>query len=209
MVGRVIDSLIVFRILKMLTTDFKKTPAYKFGFIDKNGNRIKTLPDPNNKNQLLRNDPKTKEEKNSLTPLHRLVFNLKKLIRMVPFGKTAFASYAVALALLKEETNLDSEQTDQLYEDFYKLLKEEDVFQPEMLEEAVEVGKLCTLRMDGGDYHLRRQLKQNFDELGEIKVYPEKTKITDVRESCIGYGILIYEGRINEDKVLFTAEDVY
>jgi len=209
MVGRVIDSLIVFRILKMLTTDFKKTPAYKFGFIDSNGNRIKTLPDPNNKNQMLKNDPKTKEEKNSLTPLHRLVFNLKKLIRMVPFGKTAFASYAVALALLKEETNLDSEQTDQLYEDFYKLLKEEDVFQPEMLEEAVEVGKLCSLRMEDGEYHLRRQIKQNFDELGEIKIYPEKTKITDVKESCIGYGVLIYEGRIDEDKVLFTAEDVY
>ena len=209
MVGRVIDSLIVFRILKMLTTDFKKTPAYKFGFIDSNGNRIKTLPDPNNKNQMLKNDPKTKEEKNSLTPLHKLVFNLKKLIRMVPFGKTAFASYAVALALLKEETNLDSEQTDQLYEDFYKLLKEEDVFQPEMLEEAVEVGKLCSLRMEDGEYHLRRQIKQNFDELGEIKIYPEKTKITDVRESCIGYGVLIYEGRIEEDKVLFTAEDVY
>jgi len=193
----------------MLTTDFKKTPAYKFGFIDKDGNRIKTLPDPNNKNQLLPNNPKTKEEKNSLTPLHRLVFNLKKLIRMVPFGKTAFASYAVALALLKEESNLDSEQTDQLYEDFYKLLKEEGVFEPDMLEEAVEVGKLCSLRMEGGEYHLRRQIKQNFDELGEIKIYPEKTKITDVRESCIGYGVIIYEGRIEEDKVLFTAEDVY
>ena len=128
---------------------------------------------------------------------------------MVPFGKTAFASYAVALALLKEETNLDSEQTDQLYEDFYRLLKEEDAFKPEMLEEAVEVGKLCTRRMNGGDYHLRRQIKQNFDELGEIKIYPEKTKITDVKESCIGYGVLIYEGRIDEDKVLFTAEDVY
>ena len=209
MVGRVIDSLIVFRILKMLTTDFKKTPAYKFGFIDSNGNRIKFLPNPDNKNQLLPNEPKTKEEKNSLTPLHRLVFNLKKLIRMVPFGKTAFASYAVALALLKEETNLDSEQTDQLYEDFYRLLKEEDVFEPEMLEEATEVGKLCTLRMEGGDYHLRRQLKQNFEDNGEIKIYPEKTKITDVKESCIGYGVLIYEGRIGEDKVLFTAEDVY
>tara|TARA_B100000941_G_C28420664_1_gene508659 strand:+ start:414 stop:998 length:585 start_codon:yes stop_codon:yes gene_type:complete len=194
----------------MLTTDFKKTPAYKFGFIDKNGNRIKTLPDPNNPQQLLPNNPKTKEEKNSLTPLHRLVFNLKKLIRMVPFGKTAFASYAVALALLKEQTNLDSEQTDQLYEDFYRLLKEEDAFQPEMLEEATEVGKLCTGKINGGgDFHLRRQLKQNFDELGEIKIYPEKTLITDVRESCIGYGVLIYEGLIDEDKVLFTAEDVY
>jgi len=194
----------------MLTTDFKKTPAYKFGFIDSNGNRIKTLPDPNNPQQLLPNNPKTKEEKNSLTPLHRLVFNLKKLIRMVPFGKTAFASYAVALALLKEQTNLDSEQTDQLYEDFYRLLKEEDAFQPEMLEEATEVGKLCTGKINGGgDFHLRRQLKQNFDELGEIKIYPEKTLITDVRESCIGYGVLIYEGLIDEDKVLFTAEDVY
>ena len=209
MVGRVIDSLIVFRILKMLTTDFKKTPAYKFGFIDSNGNRIKTLPDPDNPRQILPNNPVTKDEKNSLTPLHRLVFNLKKLIRMVPFGKTAFASYAVALALLKEETNLDSEQTDQLYEDFYRLLKEEGVFEPEMLEEATEVGKLCSLKMNGSDYHLRRQLKQNFEENGEIKIYPEKTKITDVKESCIGYGVLIYEGRIDEDKVLFTAEDVY
>ena len=209
MVGRVIDSLIVFRILKMLTTDFKKTPAYKFGFIDSNGNRIKKLPHPTVKGSFIENEPKTKEEKNSLTPLHRLVFNLKKLIRMVPFGKTAFASYAVALALLKEETNLDSEQTDQLYEDFYRLLKEEGVFEPEMLEEATEVGKLCSLRMNCGDYHLRRQIKQNFDEDGEIKIYPEKTKITDVKESCIGYGVLIYEGRIEEDKVLFTAEDVY
>ena len=34
-------------------------------------------------------------------------------------------------------------------------------------------------------------------------------KITDVKESCIGYGVIIYEGRIEEDKVLFTAEDVY
>ena len=76
MVGRVIDSLIVFRILKMLTTDFKKTPAYKFGFIDSNGNRIKTLPDPDNPRQILPNNPVTKDEKNSLTPLHRLVFNL-------------------------------------------------------------------------------------------------------------------------------------
>ena len=91
-------------------------------------------------------------------------------------NKTAFASYAVALALLKEESNLDSEQTDQLYEDFYKLLKEEDVFEPDMLSEATEVGKLCSLRMNGGDYHLRRQIKQNFDEDGEIKIYPEKDK---------------------------------
>ena len=205
MVGRVIDSLIVFRILKMLTTDFKKTPAYKLGLIDSNGKRIKFLPDPKNKNQLLPNEPKTKEEKNSLTPLHRLVFNLKKLIRMVPFGKTAFASYAVALALLKEETNLDSEQADQLFEDFYRYLKDEDIFDADMITESSDVGKLGT----DSDYHLRRILAQNFDENGEMKVYKEKSLVTDVKQNSIGYGILIYEGRIADDKILFTAEDVY
>ena len=205
MVGRVIDSLIVFRVLKMLTTDFKKTPAYKFGFIDSNVKRIKFLPDPNNKNQLLPNEPKTKEEKNSLTPLHRLVFNLKKLIRMVPFGKTAFASYAVALALLKEETNLDSEQADQLFEDFYRYLKDEDIFDADMITESSDVGQLGT----DSDYHLRRILEQNFDENGEMKVYKEKSLVTDVKQNSIGYGILIYEGRIADDKILFTAEDVY
>ena len=205
MVGRVIDSLIVFRILKMLTTDFKKTPAYKFGFIDSNGKRIKFLPDPNNKNQLLPNEPKTREEKNSLTPLHRLVFNLKKLIRMVPFGKTAFASYAVALALLKEETKLDSNQADELFEKFYRHLKEENIFHADMISESAEVGKLIHQDI----YRLRRRLEQNFDENGEIKVYEEKSIITNVVNNSIGYGVLIYEGRIGDDKVLFTAEDVY
>ena len=39
--------------------------------------------------------------------------------------------------------------------------------------------------MNDGDYHLRRQIKQNFDEDGEIKIYPEKTKITDVKEHSL------------------------
>ncbi len=209
MVGRVIDSLIVFRILKLLTTDFKKMPAYKFGFIDQNGKRIKFLPDPKNKNQLLPNEPKTKEEKNSLTPLHRLIFNLKKLIRMVPFGKTAFASYAVALALLKEESKLDAEQTEQLFEDFYKLLKDTETFEPDMLSETTEVGKLCGRRARNGEYYLRTRIKQNFDEAGEIKTYKEKQLVTDIKENSIGYGVLIYEGKVGEDRILFTAEDVY
>jgi hypothetical protein len=106
----------------MLTTPFKKTQAYKFGFIDERGNRIKTLKDENN--QVIQNNPVTKDEKASLTPLHRLVFNLKKLIEKLPFGKTAFASYAVALALLKEETELPSEQADELFEKFYRHLKD-------------------------------------------------------------------------------------
>ena len=209
MVGRVIDSLIVFRFLKMLVTPFAKTPAFKFGFIDERGNRIKFLTDPDNKNQKLPNNPVTKDEKNSLTPLHRLVFNLKKLIEKIPGGKSILASYAVALLLLKEEHNLEDEQAEQLYEDFYRYLKQENKLDADMITESMEVGRLCTRRMNGGHYHLRQQLKQNWDEYGDFKVYPAKTKIIDVQEHSLVYGIKIYEGRIDEDKVLFTAEDVY
>ena len=203
MVGRVIDSLIVFRILKMLTTPFEKQQAYKFGFIDKRGNRIKKIK--NEDGLEVDNNPVTAKEKASLTPLHRLVFNLKKLIEKVPFGKTAFASYAVALLLLKEETNLPADQADELYEKFYKFLKEQNIMNAEMISEAVDVGKLYQDR----PYNLRRQIKQNFTETGEIKIYPEKTEITDVKEHSIAYGITIYQGNILSETVLFTAEDVY
>lgn len=200
---RVIDSLIVFRILRMLTTPFKKTQAYKFGFIDERGNRIKTLKDENN--QVIQNNPVTKDEKASLTPLHRLVFNLKKLIEKLPFGKTAFASYAVALALLKEETELPSEQADELFEKFYRHLKDNNKIDADVISESMSVGKLQLQ----DEYRLRRQIKQNFDEHEEIKIYKEKSLVENVREHSIGYGIVIYQGEIESDKVLFTAEDVY
>ena len=199
MVGRVIDSLIVFRILKMLTTDFKKTPAYKFGFIDKDGNRIKFLPDPKNKNQMLPNNPITKDEKNSLTPLHRLVFNLKKLIEKIPFGKSAFASYAVALALLKEETRLTEDQADELCEKFYRHLKEKDLVTAESLQETINLGDLEV----GHTYHTRMPILQN-----DLK-YPHKTPIQIVAEHSIVYGVRVYIGFLNEHRVLVTADDVY
>ena len=74
-----------------------------------------------------------------------------------------------------------------------------------MISESAEVGKLIHQDI----YRLRRRLEQNFDENGEIKVYEEKSIITNVVNNSIGYGVLIYEGRIGDDKVLFTAEDVY
>ena len=210
MVGRVIDSLIVFRFLNMLVTPFNKTPAFKFGFIDEKGTRIKFLPDPDNPNQKLPNNPKSKEEKNSLTPLHRLVFNIKKLLGKIPGGKSVMASYAVALLLLKEEYDLDEEQTELLYEDFYKHAKSLNKIDAEVITEAMEVGKLCTGKINGGcNFNLRQQLKQNWDEHGDFKVYPAKTQIQDVGEYASVYGIKIYEGKIEQDRVLFTAEDVY
>ena len=39
--GSAIDLFVTYRFLKLLTTDFKKTDAYKFGIIDQKGKRIR------------------------------------------------------------------------------------------------------------------------------------------------------------------------
>ena len=41
--GRAIDLFVTYRFLRLLTTPFEKTDAYKFGIIDKDGNRVKNL----------------------------------------------------------------------------------------------------------------------------------------------------------------------
>jgi hypothetical protein len=189
----IVDTLIVFRILKLLTTKWENQEAYKLGLIDKNGNRIKDKK------------PETSEERNALSLLHRLVFNVKRIIQKVPFGKTAFASYAVALALLKEETNLNAQQADELCEKFYKMLKENDLLEPEQISECANVGVLET----GNTYRLKRQLKQNFDEHGDFKIYTEKTKVDILQEHSKIFGIELYVGYIGNDRVLVTEDDVY
>lgn len=194
---RVVDTLIVFRILKMLTTPFNKQPAFKFGFIDDKGNRIK-FKQVEGSNQKVENNPKTDEEKASLTPLHRLVFNLKKIIEKVPFGKSAFASYAVALALLKESNELNDEQMQRLEEEYYHWLKENDMVTTDMITESALLDTL-----ERGMYRLRRKLTQNESE------YTPKTElfVNDVHSSY--YGVKVYAGVCKGERVLVTADDVY
>ena len=189
---RIVDTLIVFRILKLLTTPFEKQKAYHFGYIDKNGKRITHVM----KNGVkVRNVPFTKMEKSSLTLLHRLVFNLKRLIEKVPLGKTQFASYAVALALLKEHCELSDEQGEELYEKFYRWLKENDNFNPEHITETIGFQN----DLSTGTYHLRHRL-DGVAPRTEIRVDGVVDKI---------YGINVYEGYVGDRRILLSAEDVY
>lgn len=80
------------RFLRLLTTPWKKTNAYKEGIIDENGKVIKK--------------PTTSKEKSVYNTFHKLVYNLKRLLNRVPFGKSTLASYAAALYLIKENTNM-------------------------------------------------------------------------------------------------------
>ena len=85
---RIVDNLIALRILFLLITPFEQTDAYKLGLIDADGTRIKKA--------------KTPEETNATSMLHRLVWNIKKFINLVPGGKTKLGSMVAAYALVRE-----------------------------------------------------------------------------------------------------------
>lgn len=86
------DFFYTLRFLRLLTTPWKKTNAYKEGIIDDNGKVIKK--------------PETSGEKAVYNTFHRLVYNLKRLLNKLPFGRSTIASYAAALFLIKEESNM-------------------------------------------------------------------------------------------------------
>ena len=112
--GRAIDLLITYRVIKMLVTPFEKTDAYKFGIIDKNGKVLR-------KNKTLT----VAKEKDSYTILHRFVFNLKRLINLIPGGKSKLGTYAAALGLLlKEEKEINAVELEKV---LYKHLRENDL----------------------------------------------------------------------------------
>ena len=90
--GRAIDLFVTYRFLRLLTTPFEKTDAYKLGIIDKNGNRIRKPKSTQPAVEL-----NTTEQQNSYTILHKLVFNIKKLFAKVPGLRTKVGTYAAAL----------------------------------------------------------------------------------------------------------------
>ena len=83
------DLVYTFRFLRLLTTNFEDTEAFKAGIIDDKGKRLKSfsLDSMDNRDTY----------RNVYTPFHRLVFNIKKIMAKVPGGGSKLASYAAAL----------------------------------------------------------------------------------------------------------------
>jgi len=89
--GTAIDLFVAYRFLRILTTPWEDQPAYKLGIIDKDGKLLR-------KAASLR----TIDEKQAFTLLHRLVFNLKRILSKIPGVRTKIGTYATALFLLKQ-----------------------------------------------------------------------------------------------------------
>ena len=136
--GRAIDLFVTYRFIRLLTTPFQKTDAYKLGIIDENGNRIKK---PNSTKPAV--ELSTSEQKNAYTILHKLVFNIKKLFNKVPGLRTKVGTYAAALFLLKDTFKEHVEDPDMFEKQFMKYLKENDVeFDDSISEEVIGFGEI-------------------------------------------------------------------
>jgi hypothetical protein len=110
----------------MMITNFSDTQAFKLGIIDARGNTIRKT------SQL-----KTDAEKDAFDYLHRLVFNMKKIINKIG-GENKLKSMATALWLVKENyTNTEINLTE--LENKFKRLIESNVH---LVEEEILVGRL-------------------------------------------------------------------
>jgi hypothetical protein len=100
---RASDTFYAFRFLRLLTTPWENTGAFKAGIVDETGKVIKK--------------PSTSAEKGVYTIFHRLVFNIKRTLNKIPLGKTKIASYLTALYLLKESHIATEDQIQSFFED--------------------------------------------------------------------------------------------
>ena len=122
--GRAVDLFVTYRFIKLLTTPFSKTEAYKLGIIDENGNRV--MPAPiNGVRQTKPATLGTTAEKNAYTILHKLIFNIKKIFSKVPGLRTKVGTYAAALFLLKDTFKESVDDPDMFEKEFMKYLKEQ------------------------------------------------------------------------------------
>lgn len=109
--SRIVDNLLAYKVLSMLVTNFEDTKAFKLGIIDKNGKNLKKV-----------STLKSSEEKDAYTYLHRLVFNMKKIINKIG-GENKLKSLVAALWLVREYYESGSRSTALMEEKFDKVLK--------------------------------------------------------------------------------------
>ena len=177
--GRVIDALIAYRVLKLLVTPFNRTKAFKFGIIDDKGKVLIKSKDL----------PNSGPQREAYTLLIRFVFNLKRLLSKVGIRGPLGTSAAAALAFFKEENgqNLEIEKT------VYKHLRENG------LEFQVDENYGEPLRH--GTYRVNRDIT---DLEGDIVININEEIIFEGNtDTIMGYDVFKYRN------VYLTTEDLY
>ena len=200
--GRAIDLFVTYRFLRLLTTPFEKTDAYKLGIIDKKGNRIRKPKSTQPAVELA-----TSEQQNSYTILHKLVFNIKKLFSKVPGLRTKVGTYAAALFLLKDTFKEHVDDPDMFEKEFVKYLKENDIeFDNEISEDVIGFGEI----LPKGEYVLVADiLNKEEEELtakkgDKVVAYEDESPI----DTILGVEIFPVIHMKSKEKIYVSLEDI-
>jgi hypothetical protein len=169
------DLVYTFRFLTLLVTPFDKTKAYEAGIIDETGKKRKDFDI--NKNRDVYRD--------SYTPFHRLVFNVKRLMAKVPGGDTRIASYAAALYLIKEKYSVSEKK-------ILKGLSQVGIDSTDLLAEESNWFVLPDGQLSPGVYKLKYE---KVVESADVNILPhDKIRIEDnTMPTGQMFGINIYE----------------
>ena len=200
--GRAVDLFVTYRFLKLLTTPFEKTDAYKLGIIDANGHRIK-LP----KSTKPAVELTTSELKNSYTILHKLIFNIKKLFAKVPGLRTKVGTYAAALFLLKDTFKEHVEDPDMFEKEFIKYLKENNIeLNREISEEVIGFGEV----LPKGEYVLKNDILNKEEEELTAKKGDKVIAFADESpiDTVLGVEIFPVVHVKTQEKIYVSLEDI-
>ena len=184
--GRVIDAVIAYRVLKLLVTPFNKTQAYKMGIIDDKG---KVLIKSRDFMKAFPNSTVRSNAKKAYTMLIRFVFNLKKLLAKVGIRGPLGTAAAAAIAFFKEENgqNLEVEKT------VYKHLREKGF--------EFQVDENYGEPLRPGTYRVNRDIT---DLEGDIVININEEVIFEGNtDTIMGYDVFKYRN------VYLTTEDLY
>ena len=200
--GGAIDLFVTYRFLKLLTTPFKKTEAFKLGIIDDKGHRI--MKPKSSKPEV---ELSTTQQKNSYTILHKLVFNIKKLFNKVPGLRTKVGTYAAALFLLKDTFKEHVEDPDFFESEFIKYLKENNIeFDNSISEEVIGFGEV----LPKGNYVLVNDILNKEDEeisarKGDLVMTFEDQSPVD---TILGIDIFPVIHIASQEKIFVSLDDI-
>ena len=200
--GRAIDLFVTYRFIKLLTTPFNKTDAYKYGIIDDKGNRIREDNSTRVKVELT-----TSTLKNSYTILHKLVFNIKKIFEKVPGLRTKVGTYAAALFLLKDTFKEHVEDPDMYEKEFMKYLKENKIeLDREISEEVIGFGEV----LPKGEYVLKNDILNKEEEELTAKKGDKVVAFDDEPpiDTILGVEIFPVVHVKTQEKIYVSLEDI-
>ena len=204
--GRAIDLFVTYRFIKLLTTPFEKTDAYKLGIIDEKGNRVMPAPIKGVR-QTKPATLGTTAEKNAYTILHKLVFNIKKLFAKIPGLRTKVGTYAAALFLLKDTFKESVDDADMFEKEFMKYLKEEGVeLDNSISEEVIGFGEV----LPKGEYVLVNDILNKEEEELSAKVGDKVETFEDEPpvDTILGVEIFPVIHMKTKEKIYVSLEDI-